>query len=115
MAVRLAPAPAVRSGPRRDGAGRGAGGRAGARYNPPMPRVREIEEPSDDPLLKDLYERDRQLFGFVLNTTKVQAHCPPILKAAKQLSAAMEKSGRLPAGLLSLVYLRVAQINGCPF
>jgi alkylhydroperoxidase family enzyme len=80
-----------------------------------MPRVREIEDPGDDPELREQFERDRQLFGFVLNTSKVQAHCPPILKAAKQLSAAMEKSGRLPAELLCLVYLRVAQINGCPF
>jgi alkylhydroperoxidase family enzyme len=80
-----------------------------------MPRVREIEDPGDDPILREQFERDRQLFGAVLNTSKVQAHCPPILKAAKQLSAAMEKSGRLPAELLSLVYLRVAQINGCPF
>ena len=80
-----------------------------------MPRVREIEEPGDEPTLQEQFERDRQLFGFVLNTTKVQAHCPPILKAAKQLSAAMERSGQLPAQLLALVYLRVAQINGCPF
>jgi alkylhydroperoxidase family enzyme len=80
-----------------------------------MPRVREIEDPGDDPVLQETYARERQLFGFVLNTTKVQAHCPPILRAAKQLSAAMERSGRLPAELLSLVYLRVAQINGCPF
>jgi alkylhydroperoxidase family enzyme len=80
-----------------------------------MPRVREIEDPGDDPILREQFERDRQLFGAVLNTSKVQAHCPPILKAAKQLSAAMEKSGRLPAELLSVVYLRVAQINGCPF
>ena len=43
------------------------------------------------------------------------AHCPPILKAAKQLSASIEKSGRLPASLVPLVYLRVALINGCPF
>ena len=77
--------------------------------------MREIDEPGDDPILRDQFARDRQLFGFVLNTTKVQAHCPPILKAAKQLSAAVEKSGQLPAELLSLVYLRVAQINGCPF
>lgn len=77
--------------------------------------MREIEEPGDDPVLGEQFARDRQLFGFVLNTTKVQAHCPPILKAAKQLSAAMEKSGQLPPELLALVYLRVAQINGCPF
>jgi alkylhydroperoxidase family enzyme len=43
------------------------------------------------------------------------AHCPPILAAAKALGAAIEQSGRLPKGLLPLVYLRVASINGCPF
>jgi alkylhydroperoxidase family enzyme len=80
-----------------------------------MPRVREIDEPGDDPLLGEIFERDRQLFGFVLNTTKVQAHCPPILQAAKQLSVALEKSGQLPAELRALVNLRVDQINGCPF
>ncbi len=80
-----------------------------------MPRVGEIEEPGDDPVLREIFERDRQLFGFVLNTTRVQAHCPPILHAAKQLSVAIETSGRLPAELRALVNLRVAQLNGCPF
>ena len=80
-----------------------------------MPRVREIEEPGDDPILGDVFAKEREVFGFVLNTTKVQAHTPGIMKAAKQLSAAVEKSALLPAELLSLVYLRVALINGCPF
>jgi alkylhydroperoxidase family enzyme len=80
-----------------------------------MPRVREIEEPGDDPLLKETYAKEREVFGFVLNTTKIQAHTPGIMKAAKQLSAAVERSGLLPAQLLALVYLRVALINGCPF
>jgi alkylhydroperoxidase family enzyme len=80
-----------------------------------MPRVREIDDPGGDPLLTELFDRERQIFGGLLNTTKVQAHCPPILKAAKQLGAAIEKSGLLPPELVALVYLRVAQINGCPF
>jgi alkylhydroperoxidase family enzyme len=80
-----------------------------------MPRVREIEDDGGDPTLKELFARERELFGSLLNTTKVYAHCPPILRAAKQLSASIEKSGRLPASLLPLVYLRVALINGCPF
>ena len=80
-----------------------------------MPRVREIEDDGGDPTLRELFERERELFGSLLNTTKVLAHCPPILKAAKQLSASIEKSGRLPAALLPLIYLRVALINGCPF
>ena len=80
-----------------------------------MPRVREIEDPGDDPLLKETFAGERDTFGFVLNTTKIQAHTPGIMKAAKQLSAAVEHSALLPPQLLALVYLRVALINGCPF
>jgi alkylhydroperoxidase family enzyme len=80
-----------------------------------MPRVREIEDDGGDPTLQELFAKERELFGTLFNTTKVLAHCPPILKAAKQLTASIEKSGQLPAPLLPLVYLRVALINGCPF
>jgi alkylhydroperoxidase family enzyme len=80
-----------------------------------MPRIREIDEPGDDPILKDIWARERQVFGAILNTTKIQAHTPGILKAAKQLAVAVDRSGLLPPQLLSLVYLRVALINGCPF
>jgi alkylhydroperoxidase family enzyme len=80
-----------------------------------MPRVREIDEPGDDPILNETFARERELFGSILNPTKVQAHTPGIMKAAKQLSAALERSGLLPPQLLALIYLRVALINGCPF
>jgi alkylhydroperoxidase family enzyme len=80
-----------------------------------MPRIREIEDPGDDPILTETFAKERETFGFVFNTTKVQAHTPGIMRAAKQLSAAVERSGLLPPQLLSLVYLRVALINGCPF
>jgi alkylhydroperoxidase family enzyme len=80
-----------------------------------MPRIRESEEPGDDPILKDVFAKEHDTFGYVLNPTKIQAHTPGIMKAAKQLSAAVEKSGLLAAQLRSLVYLRVALINGCPF
>ena len=80
-----------------------------------MPRVREIDDPGDDPILKDIWEKERQAFGAALNTTKVQAHTPGILRAAKLLSVAVERSGLLPPQLVALVYLRVSVINGCPF
>jgi alkylhydroperoxidase family enzyme len=80
-----------------------------------MPRVREIEDPGDDPLLQEAFTKETDTFGFVLNTTKIQAHTPGIMRAAKQLSAAVERSGLLSPQLLALVYLRVALINGCPF
>jgi alkylhydroperoxidase family enzyme len=80
-----------------------------------MPRVREVEEPGDDPILKDTWEKEQQVFGTILNTTRVQAHTPGIMKAAKQLSVAVERSGLLSPQLLALVWLRVALINGCRF
>ena len=80
-----------------------------------MPRVREIGDPGNDPVLTEMFAKETDTFGFVLNTTKIQAHTPGIMRAAKQLAAAVERSGLLPPQLLALVYLRVALINGCPF
>ena len=80
-----------------------------------MPRVREIEDDGGNPVLKEIFARQRETFGDLLNPTKVMAHCPPILRAAGLLGQAIEQSGQLPKGMLPLVYLRVASINGCPF
>jgi alkylhydroperoxidase family enzyme len=80
-----------------------------------MPRVTEIDEPGGDEALADIFKSERDRFGGLLNPTKVMAHCPPILRAAKMLGASIEQSGRLPKALLALIYLRVASINGCPF
>jgi alkylhydroperoxidase family enzyme len=80
-----------------------------------MPRVSEIEDPHGDPILTEAFARDQALYGYVLNPTKVLAHCPPILRAARALGASIAESGKLPKGLAPLVCLRVAAINGCPF
>jgi alkylhydroperoxidase family enzyme len=80
-----------------------------------MPRVREIDDARGDKLLEELFAKERAMFGDLLNPTKVMAHCPPILRAAKMLSASIAQSGTLPKGLADLISLRVAGINGCPF
>ena len=80
-----------------------------------MPRISEIEDDGGDPILAPIFAKQRELFGGILNPSKVMAHCPPILRAAGQLGLAIEQSGQLPKSLLPLIYLRVASINGCPF
>ena len=80
-----------------------------------MPRVKEIVDAGGDPVLEPLFSKERATYGDLLNPTKVMAHCPPILAAAKMLSASIAQSGTLPGGLTALVSLRVAAINGCPF
>ncbi|MFT5393537.1 MAG: alkylhydroperoxidase family enzyme [Gammaproteobacteria bacterium] len=80
-----------------------------------MPRLTEIDDAGADPALARVFARERKVFGDLLNPTRVMAHCPPILEAAKNLYAAFEVSALLPTSLLALVYVRVATINGCPF
>jgi alkylhydroperoxidase family enzyme len=80
-----------------------------------VPRISEIDDDRGDPTLKPIFDRQRELFGDLLNPTKMLAHCPPILKAAAIMGVAFEQSGQLPKGMLPLIYTRVATINGCPF
>ena len=80
-----------------------------------MPRVREIDDAGGNAALEELFAKERAAYGDLLNPTKVLAHCPPILRAAKMLGASIAESGTLPKGLAALVSLRVAAINGCPF
>ena len=80
-----------------------------------MPRLREITEPGGDPILERVFAREREIFGDILNPTKLAAHCPPILQALSGLYASFYESGRIAPALHALVYARVAAINGCPF
>jgi alkylhydroperoxidase family enzyme len=80
-----------------------------------MPRISEIENAGNDQVLQTIFDTERASYGDLLNPSKVMAHCPSILQAAKLLSVSIERSGQLPKTLAPLVYLRVATINGCPF
>ncbi|MEM7542977.1 MAG: hypothetical protein AAF384_15530 [Pseudomonadota bacterium] len=80
-----------------------------------MPRVSEITDAGADPILQEEFANERELFGDLLNPSKVFAHCPNVMRAAKQFYASFEVSPNLPPTLLALVYARVATINGCPF
>ena len=80
-----------------------------------MPRVSEVTSSGNSDILEEAFASERKLFGDLLNPTKVLAHCPPILKAAKDFYGSFEESGLLPGPLLALVYARVASLNGCPF
>lgn len=80
-----------------------------------MARVTEIIEAGNNEILAPIFEKEREVFGDIINPTRALAHCPPILRAAKLLGASIEQSGQLPKALLPLIYLRVASLNGCPF
>jgi alkylhydroperoxidase family enzyme len=80
-----------------------------------MPRVSEIVTDRGDATLQPIFARENELFGGPLNPTKVYAHRPPVLKAMKDMAEAIERGALIEAQLRSLVYLKVAVLNGCPF
>ena len=80
-----------------------------------MPRISEITDAGDNSDLQKMFDDEKKMFGDILNPTKIAAHCPPILKALKQLYASFYESAELPPGLHSLINARVASLNGCPF
>ena len=80
-----------------------------------MPRVSEIESDQGNSTLQPIFAKERELFGGPLNPTKIYAHRPPVLKAMKDMAEAIERGGLVESQLRSLVYLKVAVLNGCPF
>ena len=80
-----------------------------------MPRVSEIEDDQGEPTLQPIFAKEGELFGGPLNTTKIYAHRPPVLKAMKDMAEAIERGALVDSQLRWLVYLKVALLNGCPF
>ena len=80
-----------------------------------MARISEITDDGGDPTLKPIFDRQRELFGDILNTTKVMAHCPPILRAAGADGPGDRAVGAAAQGAAAADLSGVATINGCPF
>ncbi len=83
-----------------------------------LPRAERVApiDPAEAPAeVREVLARQTDQWGGPLAPTLVLAHCPPLVRASAGLSAALEKSGQLPAELRALVCLRVAQLIGCPF
>ena len=79
-----------------------------------MPRVREIEEAGGDPVLTGTVRQGTRAVRRTAELDKGDGALSADLRAAKALGAAIERSGQLPAGLLPLVYLRVAIAERVP-
>ncbi len=80
-----------------------------------MSRIKPLDREEARPDAQPFFDQDEDVFGIVLNPTRVFAYRPPILAAARGLSRSVAKEAALPAGLRALVCVRVAMLVGCPF
>jgi alkylhydroperoxidase family enzyme len=79
-----------------------------------MPRVSEITNAEATAEQRAILDAEEQAGG-VYNTTRVWLHRAGALAGLKAFSQALEADRTLPAGLVHLTRVRIAQINGCPF
>jgi len=80
-----------------------------------MARIREADPSAAPPEIQKIFEEQKETYGEVLNSYLISSHRPSILLANQAFGGAIEESGLLPVGLRTLLNVRVAQINGCPF
>ena len=80
-----------------------------------MTRVNGITEQEATPEVQALFQRQRELFGDVLNTTPIFALRPTIMAGSTALAAGIDASGLIEPPLKYLVYTKTAWINRCPF
>ena len=79
------------------------------------PRIPPIDPEQAPAELRELLTQQTEQWGAPLGPTLTMAHCPPLVRGARGLGIALEKSGQLAPELRDLVSLRVAQLIGCPF
>ena len=80
-----------------------------------MPRLPELTMENAALSVREKMVAQEHLFGFVLNPTKQMGYCPTIMKGQIALTQGIEKAGHIEDGLRSLICMRVAKLNGCPF
>lgn len=80
-----------------------------------MARIRGVTKDEAPPEVQEIFRRQEELYGTVLNTTPITALRPTILQGAYALAEGIRASGLLEASLRYLVTYRTALINGCPF
>ena len=80
-----------------------------------MARIPEAPGNPEDPIAKEVFERQMAEHGFVFNTSKIYARRPTIMRGLNLLQEGVDASGLLGTDLKAMVNVRVASINGCPF
>ena len=79
-----------------------------------MARVPYVSYDQVDAEVKRIYDKQKESFGKVLNTTLVRAHCPELLKGVTAMQQAQEQTSLSSPSLKPLLTLLVSRLNGCP-
>ncbi len=80
-----------------------------------MPRLPELSIEMAPSATRKMMQAQQDIFGAVLNPTKLMGYCPTIAQGQMALAQGIEKAGNIEARLRCLINTFVAGLNGCPF
>ncbi|BCJ85057.1 carboxymuconolactone decarboxylase family protein [Effusibacillus dendaii] len=80
-----------------------------------MTRIPGVTPEQAEGFVREVFEKQLAQFGEVLENHKLYARRPSIFKAVRGMWGALDKSGLIDAPLQTLINIRVASINECPF
>jgi len=80
-----------------------------------MPRIPPLDREHASSEAHSLFDRDTEVFGEPLNSTRIAAYRPAVAIAAKRLGQAVAESGLISDQLRLLMNVRIAGLVGCPF
>lgn len=80
-----------------------------------MPRFRLLEREDAPVDARPFYDADIERYGTVLNNTKLYSYNVGVLKAVKLFAGVFAETKAIAADQKSLIRVRVASLNGCPF
>ncbi|MBI4563722.1 MAG: hypothetical protein HY716_03390 [Planctomycetes bacterium] len=78
-------------------------------------RIKGVKDGQGGLLVRLAFWLTRRKFGKVIESVRLMAHNPRVLKAAGQFQLGLEKANTLSGRLKHLVCLRTAQLIDCPF
>ena len=80
-----------------------------------MARIRGVANGEAADEVRAVFEEQEKRYGSVLNTARVYALRPTILKGVQSLGKGIQESGLIEPELRHLVCVKAAAINGCPY
>lgn len=80
-----------------------------------MARIKGVTKSETNDEVRAIFEEQEKRYGSVLNTARVYALRPTIIKGVQALGKGIQDSGLIEPELRHLVCVKAASINGCPY
>lgn len=80
-----------------------------------MARIKGVTKSEANDEVRAIFEEQEKRYGSVLNTARVYALRPMILKGVQALGKGIQDSRLIEPELRHLVCVKAASINGCPY